>query len=58
MPVTAVQQDLGAAFGSVFASSWRTWAPDLEHTTLACGHFMAEEAPAEVTGALRSLLRR
>jgi len=58
MPVTAVQQDLGAAFSSMFAASWQAWAPDLEHTTLACGHWMAEEAPAEVAAALRSLLRR
>jgi pimeloyl-ACP methyl ester carboxylesterase len=58
MPVTVLQQDLGAAFGSVFARSWQAWAPDLEHTTLGCGHFLPEEAPAEVARALRGLLGR
>jgi pimeloyl-ACP methyl ester carboxylesterase len=58
MPVTVLQQDLGPAFGSVFAGSWQAWAPDLEHTTLACGHFMPEEAPIEVASALRSLVAR
>jgi haloacetate dehalogenase len=58
MPVAVLQQDLGTAFGSVFARSWQAWAPDLEHATLGCGHFLPEEAPAEVASALRSLLRR
>jgi haloacetate dehalogenase len=58
MPVTVLQQDLGAAFGSVFARSWQAWAPDREHTTLGCGHFLPEEAPAEVARALRGLLGR
>jgi len=58
MPVTVLQQDLGPAFGSVFARSWQAWAPDLEHATLGCGHFLPEEAPAEVAKALRSLLAR
>jgi haloacetate dehalogenase len=31
---------------------------DLEHRTVSCGHFMAEEAPAEVVKALRALLAR
>jgi transposase len=58
MPVTVLQQNLGAAFGSVFARSWQAWAPDLEHTTLGCGYFLPEEAPAEVARALRGLLGR
>jgi haloacetate dehalogenase len=44
--------------GVAVVARWRAWAPDLEHTTVACGHFMAEQAPAEVIGALRSLLAR
>ena len=58
MPVTVLQQNWGAALGFDAAGLWRAWAPDLEHTTVSCGHFMAEEAPAEVVKALRSLLAR
>ncbi|MFD4506324.1 alpha/beta fold hydrolase [Streptomyces sp. NPDC058457] len=58
MPVTVLQQDWGAALGYDAAAVWRAWAPDLEHHTVTCGHFMAEEAPDEVTAALRKLLAR
>ena len=58
MPVSVLQQDWGAALGYDAAALWRAWAPDLEHTTVTCGHFMAEEAPAEVVKALRDLLAR
>ncbi|GAA3913316.1 hydrolase [Amorphoplanes auranticolor] len=58
MPVTVLQQDWGAALGFDAAAIWRAWAPDLEHRTVSCGHFMAEEAPAEVVKALRGLLSR
>ena len=58
MPVTVLQQDWGAALGYDAAALWRAWAPDLAHTTVTCGHFMAEEAPAEVVKALRDLLAR
>ncbi|MEO3885431.1 alpha/beta hydrolase [Nonomuraea sp. B5E05] len=58
MPVTVLQQDWGAALGFDAAERWRAWAPDLAHETVSCGHFMAEEAPAEVTRALRDLLAR
>jgi pimeloyl-ACP methyl ester carboxylesterase len=58
MPVTVLQQDWGAALGYDAAELWRAWAPDLEHRTVTCGHFMAEEAPAEVVKALRALLAR
>ncbi|WP_422734952.1 alpha/beta fold hydrolase [Micromonospora sp. WMMD558] len=58
MPVTVLQQDWGAALGFDAAARWRAWAPDLRHTTVTCGHFMAEEAPAEVVKALRALLDR
>lgn len=33
-------------------------ASDLRHQTVSCGHFLAEEAPAEVVKELRALLRR
>jgi len=48
----------GAALGFDAVARWRAWAPDLEHNTVSCGHFMAEEAPAEVIKALRDLLAR
>ena len=58
MPVTVLQQDWGAALGYDAAAVWRAWAPGLEHHTVSCGHFMAEEAPADVVKALRALLAR
>ncbi|MQM27895.1 alpha/beta hydrolase [Glycomyces albidus] len=58
MPVTVVQQDWGAALGYDAAAVWGAWAGDLDHRLTAAGHFMAEEAPGEITGALRSLLAR
>ncbi|NMO33161.1 alpha/beta hydrolase [Streptomyces sp. GMY01] len=58
MPVAVLQQDWGAALGYDAAALWRAWAPDLRHTTVTCGHFMAEEAPGEVVKALRDLLAR
>lgn len=56
MPVTVMQQDWGAALGFDAKALWRKWAPDLTHTTVTSGHFMAEEAPADVIKALRTLL--
>ncbi|NIY67464.1 alpha/beta fold hydrolase [Streptomyces malaysiensis] len=58
MPVTVVQQDWGAALGYDAAAVWRAWADDLEHATVGYGHFMAEEAPADIAKALRELLAR
>ncbi|MFE0101040.1 alpha/beta fold hydrolase [Streptomyces sp. NPDC059009] len=58
MPVSVLQQDWGAALGFDAAELWRAWAPDLRHTTVSCGHFMAEEAPGEVSRAVRELLSR
>jgi haloacetate dehalogenase len=58
MPVAVLQQDWGAALGFDAASLWRSWASDLRHDTVAYGHFMAEEAPADVTRALRDLVAR
>lgn len=58
MPVTVLQQDWGAALGFDAEALWRAWAPDLVHRTVTCGHFMAEEAPADVVKALRDLMTR
>jgi haloacetate dehalogenase len=58
MPVTVLQQDWGAALGYDATALWRAWAPDLNHVTVSCGHFMAEEAPADVVKALRDLITR
>ncbi|WP_262283597.1 alpha/beta fold hydrolase [Micromonospora sp. MA102] len=58
MPVTVLQQDWGAALGFDAAARWRAWAPDLRHVPVSYGHFMAEEAPAEVAKELRALLAR
>ncbi|MEU3605435.1 alpha/beta hydrolase [Streptomyces sp. NPDC035033] len=58
MPVTVVQQDWGARLGYDAAAVWRAWAPDLDHRLTGAGHFMAEEAPEEITEAIRDLLLR
>ncbi|NDL56175.1 alpha/beta fold hydrolase [Phytoactinopolyspora mesophila] len=58
MPVGVLQQDWGAALGFDAAALWGAWAPDLHHATVTSGHFMAEEAPADVVKALRDLLAR
>jgi pimeloyl-ACP methyl ester carboxylesterase len=58
MPVSVLQQDWGAALGYDAAAVWRAWAPELHHATVSCGHFMAEEAPADVVRALRVLVSR
>ncbi|PRX44997.1 pimeloyl-ACP methyl ester carboxylesterase [Prauserella shujinwangii] len=58
MPVSVLQQDWGAALGFDAAARWRAWAPDLHHDTVTCGHFMAEEGPADIAKALRALLAR
>ena len=54
MPVTVLQQDWGTQLGFDAAAVWRAWAPHLDHRTVTAGHFLAEEAPAEVVKALRS----
>lgn len=56
MPVTVIQQDWGSALGYDASAVWRAWAPQLTHYTTDAGHFMAEEAPAEIAAALRELL--
>ena len=58
MPVAVVQQDWGTALGYDAAGVWRAWAPDLVHYTTDAGHFMAEEAPAEIASVIRELVAR
>jgi pimeloyl-ACP methyl ester carboxylesterase len=58
MPVAVLQQDWGSALGFDGAALWSAWAPDLEHTLVTSGHFMAEEAPADIAKTLRHLLGR
>jgi pimeloyl-ACP methyl ester carboxylesterase len=58
MPVTVVQQDWGAHLGYDAAAVWKAWAQDLDHRLTRAGHFMAEEAPDEVTAAVLDLLAR
>ncbi|MGA5313984.1 alpha/beta fold hydrolase [Streptomyces pseudogriseolus] len=58
VPVTVLQQDWGARLGYDASAVWRAWAPDLDHRLTEAGHFMAEEAPEEVTAAIRDLLTR
>jgi haloacetate dehalogenase len=58
MPVSVLQQDWGAALGYDAAERWRPWAPDLAHQSADIGHFMAEEAPDQVSEMLRALLKR
>ncbi|GAA1319022.1 alpha/beta hydrolase [Pseudonocardia xinjiangensis] len=36
---------------------WRQWAPAATGRSLDCGHYLAEERPAETLAALRDLLR-
>jgi len=37
---------------------WKAWAPDLDHRLTRAGHFMAEQAPQEITAAISALLAR
>jgi len=37
---------------------WRRWADDVTGQEIACGHFLAEEAPDAVLTALLSFLDR
>ncbi|NHC12986.1 alpha/beta fold hydrolase [Motilibacter deserti] len=58
MPVAVLQQDWGPGFSEAAVARWSAWASDLDHTFVSAGHFMAEEAPAEVLKAVRGLLAR
>ena len=58
MPVTAVQQDWGAQLGFDGAAVWSAWCEDLDHRLVTHGHYMAEQAPAEITAIVEDLLAR
>jgi pimeloyl-ACP methyl ester carboxylesterase len=58
MPVAAVQQDWGAQLGFDGAALWSAWCEDLDHQLVKHGHFMAEEAPGEITAIIERLLAR
>ncbi|MCI3274884.1 alpha/beta hydrolase [Streptomyces cylindrosporus] len=58
MPVTVVQQDWGGQLGFDAEAIWRPWAPDLQHFTTRAGHFMAEEAPEDITTLILNLMKR
>ncbi|MFF9147402.1 alpha/beta hydrolase [Streptomyces sp. NPDC014861] len=58
MPVTVLQQDWGASLGYHAQGLWSAWADDLEHRTVSCGHFMAEEDPRMVADEIRALAAR
>jgi haloacetate dehalogenase len=46
---------VGRHYGDV-AAIWREYADDVRGRTLPCGHFLAEECPAQTTAALREFL--
>ncbi|CAM5285388.1 hydrolase [Streptomyces pilosus] len=58
MPVTVLQQDWGAALGYHAQGLWSAWTDDLEHRTVSCGHFMAEEDPQLIADEIRALATR
>ncbi|MET9844059.1 alpha/beta fold hydrolase [Streptomyces ossamyceticus] len=58
MPVTVVQQDWGRQLGFDATTTWRPWATDLQHFTTHAGHFMAEEAPEDITTLILNLVKR
>ncbi|MEU7530187.1 alpha/beta hydrolase [Saccharothrix sp. NPDC042600] len=58
MPVAVRQQDWGALLGFDARAIWARQATDLDHDTVHCGHFMAEEAPDLVVKTVRDLLAR
>jgi haloacetate dehalogenase len=58
MPVTAVQQDWGAQLGFDGAALWQAWCQDLDYRLIKRGHFMAEQAPEEITEIINDLLSR
>jgi pimeloyl-ACP methyl ester carboxylesterase len=47
-----------AADHTVICPDLRGYGDSDKADTVSCGHFMAEEAPGEVVGALRDLLAR
>jgi haloacetate dehalogenase len=47
---------VGRHYGDVTAI-WREYADQVEGRSLPCGHFLAEEVPAETAAALQEFLR-
>jgi haloacetate dehalogenase len=47
---------VGRHYGDV-REIWREYADDVRGHSLACGHYLAEEAPLETTAALRDFLK-
>lgn len=58
MPVGVLSQDWGSRLGFDATAIWGAWASDLAYEPTEAGHFMAEEAPAQVTAFIRGLLAR
>ncbi|WP_227998658.1 alpha/beta fold hydrolase [Nocardia australiensis] len=57
MPVAALWQDPGELVLPFDPQAiWSAWAPDLRTTTVQCGHFLPEEQPDIVIGAVRDLI--
>lgn len=50
----AGRDELGRWFDVL--ATWRSWAGDVSGRALDCGHFLAEEKPAEVAAELRAFL--
>jgi haloacetate dehalogenase len=50
----AGRDELGRWFDVL--ETWRRWADDVGGRALDCGHFLAEERPAEVAAELRAFL--
>lgn len=51
----ASQDDMEDLYGDVLGV-WRPWADDLRGHALDCGHHLAEEAPEDLSSALRAFL--
>jgi haloacetate dehalogenase len=49
----STRDDMEELYGDVLAV-WRPWAEDVRGVAIDSGHHMAEEAPEELAGALRS----
>ena len=58
MPVLVLWGVSGGATrgGRDVLAVWRQYASDVQGRELPCGHYLAEEMPEEVYGALRTFL--